>query len=135
MHISDWALDECADWGFPWRKILGQTRPYLRRFEIAIWSDGRLLALAVGRASRGPDNVTIHFIERAPRDNPLAGFTLPIVVDAADNYAKILERQRVKVKDPKPWTIVRYENLGFSLAETYRKATYWDRRVGHDRVS
>ena len=67
--------------------------------------------------------LTLHFVERLQGDNPLAGYTLTIVVDAADNFAKVIGRQRVKIKDPDPGTIVRYKKLGFSLAETYRGVT------------
>ena len=127
--ISDAALKEAEGWNFRWRRIVGQTRPYLRRFEVAVWKDGRLLGLAVGRASRGPDNVTIHYLERSRADNPLATHFAMIALDATDNYAKIISRQRVKLKNPAPGVIKKYQALGFSLAETYRGATYYERRV------
>jgi hypothetical protein len=128
--ITDAALLESENWEFPWRRIVGQTRPYLRRFEIAIWVQGHLLALGIGRTSRGPDNVTIHYLERSRLENPIAGYVSIIVVDAADNYAKILGRQRVKLKEPSDKLVPKYEALGFSLAETYRGVKYWARRVG-----
>jgi hypothetical protein len=129
IHISDVALNEAAGWNFPWRRIVGQTRPYLRRFEVAIWQNGTLLALAVGRCSRGPDNLTIHYLERLKDNNPLASYVSLIVADMAENYAKLLRKQRVKLKNPSDGLIIKYESLGFSLAEFYRGATYYDRRV------
>lgn len=50
----------------------------------------------------------------------------------AENYAKLLKRQRVKLKNPNEALIKKYEALGFSLAETYRGVTYYERRVSHD---
>jgi hypothetical protein len=52
-----------------------------------------------------------------------------IVLDAADNYGKILCSQWVRIKNPVPGVIPKYESLGFSLAGTYRGATYYERRV------
>jgi hypothetical protein len=127
--ISDVALAQCSNWNFPWRRIVGQARPYLRRFEIALWSHGDLLGLAIGRSSRGPDNVTVHFMERSKKTNPLAGYVSLVALDAADNYAKILGRRRVKLKSPHPEAIPKYESLGFSLAESYRGVRYYARSV------
>jgi hypothetical protein len=132
IHISEAALKEAESWNFPWRKIVGQTRPYLRRFEVAVWQSGRLLALAIGRCSRGPDNVTIHYLERAQENNPIRSYVALLVTDMAENYAKLLKRQRVKLKNPNGLLIKKYEALGFSLAETYRGVSYYDRRVSHD---
>lgn len=131
IHISEAAIKEAETWNFPWRRIIGQTRPYLRRFEVAFWQDGRLLALAIGRCSRGPDNVTIHYLERLGDNNPIRSYVALLVADMAENYAKLLKRQRVKLKNPGEALIKKYESLGFSLAETYRGATYYERRVSH----
>lgn len=50
---------ELADWKtwpsphFDWPGIVTDFRPYLSRFEIGIWQDGRLLGMAIGRPSKG----------------------------------------------------------------------------------
>lgn len=128
--IDDQALKACEGWNFPWRRIVGQTRPYLRRFEIAIWQYDTLLAVGIGRASRGPDNITLHFLERNSANNPLAGYVILVTVAAAESYAKIICRQYVKLKSVHPALIAKYESLGFSLERTYRGVTYYARRVG-----
>ncbi|SRR6266446_3454656 len=99
-EIDDQAIAVAVNWGFPWLKIMGQTRPYFRRFEVALWCKGNLYGLAVGRSSRGQDNVTIHFLERASGNNPFASYFAQIALDAADRYAKLISRQRVKIKNP-----------------------------------
>lgn len=129
INITPPALDEAAGWELPWGQIVGQARPYLRRFTLAIWFEGRLYGLAVGRASRGKENVTIHYVERRSGQNPFAGWVAMIVSDVADNYGKILGSQWVKIRNPVAGAIPKYESLGFSLAGTYRGATYYQRRV------
>lgn len=129
LGIDDAAIAAAVNWRFPWRRIVGQTRPYFRRFELALWHNGNLYGLAIGRASKGPDNVTVHFLERAPGDNPFAGYFIRIAMDAADNYAKLLGRQRVKLKNPVPGAIPAYERVGFLVAEIYKGNTYWARYV------
>jgi hypothetical protein len=129
--IDDAAIEAAAKWEdpFPWKRILGQTRPYYRRFELALWVTGNLYGLAVGRASRGPDNVTVHYLERAPTDNPFRGYFTQIVVDVADNYAKLIVRQRVKLKNPVAGVIPTYQAMNFSIAETIRGNIYYARQV------
>ncbi|WP_029002586.1 hypothetical protein [Azorhizobium doebereinerae] len=127
--ISDLAVGKAEGFQFPWRKLVGQNRPYLRRFELAVWYRDNLAALAIGRASRGPDNVTIHFVERSGGANPLAGWVALFAVEAADSYAKVIGRQRVKLKAPLAGVLPRYQAMGFRLAETINGATYYDRRV------
>lgn len=127
--ITDDAISMADGWTFPWRRIMGQNRPYFRRFELALWEGGTLWGLAVGRSSRGPDNVTIHFLERAPGDNPFTGYFAQIALDAADRYAKLIMRQRVKLKNPALGILPKYEALGFSLAEPIKNNTYYARKV------
>jgi hypothetical protein len=128
-EIDDQATAAASSWEFQWRKIMGQTRPYYRRFEVALWCKGTLYGLAVGRASRGPDNVTVHFLERASGNNPFAGYFAQIALDATDKYAKLISRQRVKLKNPVSGIIPRYEALGFSIAESIKNNTYYARKV------
>jgi hypothetical protein len=129
INITHHALEEAKGWELPWEAIVGQIRPYLRRFTVSIWFEGHLYGLGAGKASRGKENVTIHYLERRPRENPFAGWVAMIVLDAADNYGKILGSQWVKIKNPAAGAIPKYEALGFSLAGKYRGATYYQRRM------
>ena len=130
--ISDAAIDAAyAQWGaaiFPWTSICGQARPYVRRFEVAIWINGSLEGLCTGRASNGPDNVTLHYIESRP-SGLLQGYVAEIATDAAEEYAALIHRRRVKLKDPVAEKIALYEALGFRKAETYSGSRYYDRIV------
>ena len=51
INITPHGLDEAEDWELPWSDIVGQIRPDLRRFTIAIWFEGKLYGLGAGRAS------------------------------------------------------------------------------------
>lgn len=127
-------LDACdATWGdtmFDWQVIDAHFKRDTDRFEVAIWSGETLCGLAMGRSSNGPDNVTIYFLERMRPDNPLRGRVALLATEAADRFAKIQEKQRVKIKDPLPDAIVVYETLRFVLAEPLGRITYYARPVG-----
>jgi hypothetical protein len=129
ISINHHALEEADGWELPWRQIVGQLTPYLRRFEVAIWFEGHLYGLGIGRASRGKKFVCVHYLERRPGENPFAGWISLMVLDAAENYGKILGSQCVRIRNPRQGVVRKYESLGFSLAETYRGATYYERRV------
>jgi hypothetical protein len=129
INITPHALEEAANWELRWDEIVGQIRPYLRRFTISVWFEGNLYGLGSGKASRGKRNVTIHYIERRPSPNPFAGWVSLMVLDAAENYGKILGSQVLRIRNPVPGVIEKYQRLGFSLAETYRGATYYERKI------
>lgn len=126
---------ELTDWQtwpvkhFEWQEVVDDFRPYLKRFEIAIWQNAKLLGMAIGRPSDGPDNVTLHFLERRWGENPLKGWIAEIATDATDNYARILGKQWVRLKNPIKEAIPKYESLGFQLAKPIGGNTYYRRQV------
>lgn len=117
------------DGDFPWEDAVSNFRNNLNRFEVAIWSNDILCGLAIGRPSKGPDNVTIHLLERYWGANPFKGSIAAIAVDVADNYAKILEKQKVIIKYPVDGAIPVYEKLGFRPVQGYGKGAYYGREV------
>lgn len=128
-EIDDEALELSQGWGFPWRKIVGQFRPYDRRFEVAVWCGRELCGLAVGRASKGKRNVTIHFIERSADQNPFAGAITLIVTECAYRYAQILGSEWLIAKNPVPEMVPTYERLFFALAGNRKGSTYYAREI------
>ncbi len=127
--ITGHALADAAGWVLPWEKIYGQARPYLRRLDVACWHEGALHGLMVGRSSKGHSQVCIHYLERRPGDGPFARWMAVVMADVAENYARILGGQLVRIRNPVAGVIHHYQKIGFSLAETYRGATYYERRV------
>jgi hypothetical protein len=100
------------------------------RFDVAIWHNRELCGLAAGRPSKGNDNVTIHVLERRRDHLRLKGWIAQIVTDVAEAYAKVLGKQRVKLKDPVQEAIPTYRRLRFELAESIQSIRYYARRVG-----
>lgn len=144
VEIDDWAIHEWRrvwrschpgepyDGNFPWDEIFRQIRSTPRRFSLAICANGVLYGLAAGMASRGSDNVTIRFIERRFGSNPLAGLVAPIAIEAAEAYAMVLGRHRIKLRNPVEGVRQRYLENGFSLDRSLFGATYLSREVyGH----
>lgn len=131
--IDDAALTALSrQWGtshFAWPRICGQNRPYVKRFEAAIWIGDGLEGLCMGRPSRGNDNVTLRFLERRPTPSLLKGFVAEIALDAAEAYAGILGKRRLKLKDPVAGAIPLYEALGFTFSETDHGVVYYERGV------
>jgi S-(hydroxymethyl)glutathione synthase len=118
-----------TSWNFPWDNVVEHFKRDTHRFEIAIWSGGELAGLSVGGVSDGPDNVTVHFLERCKNHTVLKGWIAQIVTDVAEAYGKVLGKQRVKLKDPTEGAIPIYKELSFSLAESIKKTTYYARRI------
>ena len=127
LELAHWASWKTRH--FDWGAITADFYPYLDRFEVAIWQGDRLLALSIGRPSKGSDSVIIHFLERCWEDNPLKGWASLIITDVADNYARVLEKQYVKLKNPIPEAIPKYQSIGFSLANSPNRNTYYSRQV------
>ena len=120
----------CGDKMFDWRENDAHYKRHTDRFEVAIWSGPMLCGLCAGLSSRGPDNVTIHFLESMRPHNPLKGRVALLATEAADRFAKAQGKQRVKIKNPLPGAIVVYERLRFVLAEPLGRVTYYARPVG-----
>lgn len=133
-QISDAAIrcwrDDATDPIYPWDELKCQFRPYIKRFELAIWGNGRVCGMAFGRPSREHTNLTIHFAERWMSDsNPLKGFIAPIIADVANAYAVLLDATFLRIKDPVEGAIPAYLSLGFEHAEPIGKVRYMERRV------
>lgn len=115
---------------FPWDTLYDDFRPYIDRFEVAIWANGRICGMAIGRPSKGPNNVTIHFGERWMSDNnPIGGLFTPIVTEVANAYALVLGKEWVKIKDPVPGAIPAYVREGFAEGAMIGRTRYLERRV------
>lgn len=117
--------------GFPWDEIFKQVYSTPKRFDIAIWDGSVLCGLCCGMASRGNQFVTLKWLERFETDrNGLKGMIAEIAITAADHYAKIINRQYVRLKDPIPEAVKHvYAPLGFVLAEKRKGHIYYQRAV------
>jgi hypothetical protein len=117
--------------GFDWIRALKQFRSKVERFDAAIWSDGFLCGLAIGKPSRGRRHVSVHLMEGARHTpNPLKGRVLPIVLALADEYAKALGTKYVRLVSPVQGMIPIYQALGFKhVPRTTKCPAYCEREV------
>ncbi len=100
-----------------WCKMyhLYQGRNELKRFDLAVCSNGELVALCYGRPSKNKIFLKIHTIARKPFDNPLTGKILDIVLFAAISYATLLGSQEIWLVEPMNIGLVKiYEKYGYT---------------------
>ncbi|MAK92841.1 MAG: hypothetical protein CMI08_17830 [Oceanospirillaceae bacterium] len=71
-----------------------------RHFDVAVFVDGKLGALAHGRVSKGKRIVRIDRIARNPSCDELKRLVVPLVVDIAMTYAQKLGAKSLKITEP-----------------------------------
>lgn len=91
-----------------------QSKNLLKRFEIALNTNGKLVALCYGIPSKHKVLLKIHALARAPIDNPLAGDVLNILFFAAIAYAELIGSQEIWLVEPMNETLVeKYQRHGY----------------------
>lgn len=117
--------------GFRWDHAFRRLQGTPRRFDVSIWDGDRLCGMCCGRASKGPSHLNIHLLERFPVvDDHLRGFVAEIAIEAADNFAKIIGREFVRLRDPLPSAAAKvYIPMGFELDRATKEHKYLRRRV------
>lgn len=84
-------------------------------FDLAIWQrvggEDVLQGLCLGRPSRGKTHLSLHWIERSFAPTYMKGGILDPVIDCALQYAKLLECERILIKNPIDSTL--YDRYGF----------------------
>lgn len=109
---------------FNWPREAGRAQRSPSRFELAVSVGETLCGLALGRPSRGDDNVTLWLMEANPGDHPLKRLVTPIVILCADRYVKVVGKRRLLLESPSPEAQPLFEALGFLLAGTRGSVTY-----------
>lgn len=126
--LSAWKQERPA-WQFSWEEIAWHFRPNPRRFEVAMWLGKSLCALATGTASKGRENVTVHYVERKLSDDRAKGWVAPVVTDAAEHFARALGCRIVNLKNVLPGAAPAYQALDFTLAGQHLGSTYYARSL------
>ena len=89
--------------------------PNIKGFDLAIRSAGQLRALCIGTPSKRRLILKLHALDRAPRDNPLAGHIFRIVLFAASTYGLLLGSEELWLMDPQTENVARYyARFGFT---------------------
>ena len=66
------------------------------RFEVAIWSENILCALAIGKPSKGPTHNAIYLLQSSPLQHPLEGKIITISIKTGMAYAKALGKRNLE---------------------------------------
>lgn len=110
-QYSDKEREPAWDWGIELRRA--RRRP--RRVELAIWCNGLLCGMALGRISDRCVVATVHLMESNPeQSNPLGGMVAPITVRFLDALALLLGCEEVSLESPVPALVDYYRGLGFT---------------------
>lgn len=116
--------------GWNWEEI---SASYIRRldaFHLALWAEGILCGMAVGKVSRNRSRLAIHYLEGTPQQpNPLRGRIVLSTLVAATRYAQALGVHLLRVRNPIPPMARWLERAGFVLEMGGKLPEYWDRRI------
>jgi hypothetical protein len=114
---------------WPWPEMAGDyRRNEPDRFEVAVWSGEALCGLCLGKLRAGYCGGD--YLEGSPLPtHPLKGFVLPTVLTALTAYAVALRRKHIRLINPLPEMVPRYEILGFVLVRPRGEAPYCSKVV------
>lgn len=106
--------------GFDWETIAKAYRKRYARFDSAIWSEGNLCGLAMGRVSPARTAVSVNFIQGAPYEHAFRGDILRITVELAMTLGKFYDSNLVRFTEPVPRVREMLAPLGFTyVAQRY----------------
>jgi len=132
------ALDAFRTWSprrvaWPWPEMIADwRRGHPARFEVAVWRDGILCALALGRPSPKATHMSLHYLEANPDPgHPLRRKVAAVAITALDAYATVLGKHELRLVDPLPALIPFYcsPGMGFELARPHGETPYRRRSV------
>lgn len=90
--------------GVSWEQIYVKFMPKYSNFNVAVWQkindEDFLQGMAIGKVSKGKENLTINFIERSFAPNYFKGGVLLPILGCAEEYANLLQVKRILIKEP-----------------------------------
>ena len=114
----DW-LDQAQRW----------KRTDHSRLELAVWQDGELCGLMIGRTSKRKTIVYVLGIEGAPYSHPLKGYIIPLALEVAEAYAVAVGAKELRLDKPAAILVARYEKLGYTFRSTFF-GSYMAKKMG-----
>jgi hypothetical protein len=133
---ATWVAPHPSGWGsWDWEPVLRHAWKRPSDFHLAIWSGRSLCGLAVGRVSDRDaagrrKAVFIQFVESAHDPvHPLRRKIAYLVAAAATSYGRILGAEWLRLMDPMPGVLGRYEKMGFSAVRENGQVLYCERRI------
>ncbi|MFV0574027.1 MAG: hypothetical protein ACK5NC_01175 [Vibrio sp.] len=119
---EQWEIPLNRQIGWNWRQVRNQyRRNHMTRIELAIWHDGELCGLMIGKASYGRLIVKINYIQGGQFENPLKGFVVPIASHYAELFAVAIEANWIGIQDPidEKELLNYYRRLGFDEQDPF----------------
>lgn len=89
------------------------------RLELAVWQDGQLCGLMIGKTSKRKTIAYVLGIEGAPYAHPLKGYILPLALEVAEAYATAVGAKELRLDKPAEGLVARYEKLGYTYRFTF----------------
>jgi len=128
---ASWAGLHPSGYGaFQWGRIAASYCRHARNFQVALWAEGMLCGLAVGKVRSDHSRLSLDYLARKQNDpNPLAGEVTGIVTAAALYYCAALEIPLIEVSNPAPGLERRYRAAGFTLAYKRGSTRYLGRTL------
>jgi hypothetical protein len=127
------ALARAAQWtdrrvGWPWHTLAaGWRRNHPNRFEVAIWQNGLLCGLALGRPAPAAPHMSLYYVEADPDPaNPLRRRVTRVAVATLLQYAVLLGKTELRLTDPLPPLVPFYcsSTFGFELVTPAKGVPY-----------
>jgi len=111
------------DWD--WRQEYTDHKRFPNRFGAAVWSDGTLCGLGIGKPSNSNSFLCVNLLQGSPViDHPLKGAIRHIIIHAAISYADHLKIKELRLNRPDPGVMGLYQKMKFELAEPASKPPY-----------
>lgn len=104
-----------VSWDWP-DQFVYRRRKRPTRWDLALWVDPDLLAMALGYASRhGKTILYLEGVERLPGNHPYSTLVIPMVLDATERYARYLGSKSVVLIRPHPKLVPKYVAAGYTM--------------------
>ncbi|EEU9561226.1 hypothetical protein FXI36_24390 [Escherichia coli] len=112
-----------AHGAWDWQQMVNKRSKSCKKLDIAIWGDGILCGLSVGKISRGNRTVRLDYLEAHPSAHPLERRVTMIIVAVALLVAKKIGAKHVAVfnpvKDKEEKVLKHYLSYGFRRQQLY----------------
>lgn len=118
---KEWAkiADRRVDWDWMYSYPSFRFR-HPKRFELALWHDGQLVSLSLGRPTRNVAGLRLDFLEASPIKRDIR--IVPLVLMAMAVYAEALGASEIRLVQPINETVRKYyETFGLQYV---RKGDY-----------
>jgi hypothetical protein len=103
-----------------WNQVASRfKRNHHSRLDLALWCDGYLCAVMLGKPSKKKLVLSLHFLDGDRDEGPLSGKRADICLLTAELYGLALSAHYVALRNPLPGAVPLYETLGYSEKKVF----------------